>query len=1213
MTTFSFRSIDVSAPVSSDPYVSVSGVDAAGEAVGSYGYTDGDGDSYFHGFTATGSVGTTFDPPGSSNTDGIGITSGGEIFGSYVDEENRQHGFVVINGVFQQIDAFLASTTVVAGVTNAGTIFGTYVDEFGSGIHGFIDNNGSFTTLDVPGASTTSISGINAAGEIVGSYTGAGGQDHGFADIGGTFATIDPAGSISTSLVGVSATGELAGNYQNSSNVGNGFLDNNGIITTIVIPGATDTGISAINSAGEVVGYYADSVGNVHGFINQNGVTTTLDIPGATETDIYGVNDSGVISGFYNDSSYTQTGFVGVPEVPNGIVVSGTTSDVIQGGSPATLLTGVTITDSGKTNLAGATVKIANGGNSVPGDELYVNGQQSGALGNGVTASWSGVTGTLTLTGSATLAVYDALLGEVTYQDGGTDPSTGAHPGRMVTWTVNDGTTSFSTTSQVAVDRSPVANNDAGSDMAGATLTVGAVGGVLSNDSDPDGDPLTVTGVSDSAHGAGTLAQPLAGAYGHLTLNPSGSYSYVADMTSAINSAPTGSHPQDAFTYTVSDGKGGSASAVLDITLDRPPAVTTSNLTEVPDRTLAASSLFTAIDPDGAPITAYEFWDSTRDPNSGHFYLNGAQQAAGTIIEVPASQLGQLTFATGTDGNALQVRAFDGVSWSASDTAAWAPFNVNIAASPPVMPPVVTTSNLTELPGQTLAASSLFAVTDPGGLPITEYEFWDSTRDPNSGHFYLNGAQQAPGTIIEVSASQLGQLTFQTGTISNALQVRAFDGSNWSAGDAAAWAPFNVNISSAPPPSLPVVTTSNLTELPGQTLAPSSLFAVTDPGGHPITEYEFWDSTRDPNSGHFYLNGAQQAPATIIEVPASQLSQLTFVTGTVSNALQVRAFDGSNWSAGDAAAWAPFSLNIAAPPPPVMTTSNFGTPPNQTFAAASLFAVSDPNGYAITEYQFWDSTRDPASGHFYINGVQQAPGTVIDVPASQLGAVTFVAGTVSNALQVRAFDGVSWSAGDTAAWAPFSVTAAAVPATIGAGQTLELGSLFSGTISFAGATGTLKIDNSSSFSGKIAGQLAIGDVLDLTDVTAGAAATIGYTGNNSPGTLTVSDGIHTASIALLGNYSLANFTAASDGHGGTSVVDPPLAPWQGGAAPSGNFATDPAGPQGGLNQQMALLNQTLASFAPSDWGSGSTPNAPLAYEPAQQSSLAQPIASQQHA
>ena len=112
---------------------------------------------------------------------------------------------------------------------------------------------------------------------------------------------------------------------------------------------------------------------------------------------------------------------------------------------------------------------------------------------------------------------------------------------------------------------------------------------------------------------------------------------------------------------------------------------------------------------------------------------------------------------------------------------------------------------------------------------------------------------------------------------------------------------------------------------------------------------------------------------------------------------------------------------------------------------------------------------------------------------------------------------------------------------IPAGATLgpPFPSAFSGTVMFAGTTGTLKIDDSSNFSGTITGQLAIGDVIDLADITAGANATITYSGNNWPGTLTVSDGTHTANIALQGNYSLANFTASSDGHGGTMVIDPP--------------------------------------------------------------------------
>ena len=172
---------------------------------------------------------------------------------------------------------------------------------------------------------------------------------------------------------------------------------------------------------------------------------------------------------------------------------------------------------------------------------------------------------------------------------------------------------------------------------------------------------------------------------------------------------------------------------------------------------------------------------------------------------------------------------------------------------------------------------------------------------------------------------------------------------------------------------------------------------------------------------------------------------------------------------------------------------------------------------------------------------------------------------------------------------------------IGAGASVELTGAYSGTATFAAGSGTLTIDHSANFSGKIGGQLAIGDVIDLADITTGANATLAYSGNNSPGTLTVSDGTNTASIALLGNYSLANFTVSSDGHGGTSLVDPPIPTGQ-----SGDSA---------LNQRLALLSQHMASaFPTSALGNGS----PSAVDPSelgggQLSQLAQSVANQQHA
>jgi hypothetical protein len=282
-------------------------------------------------------------------------------------------------------------------------------------------------------------------------------------------------------------------------------------------------------------------------------------------------------------------------------------------------------------------------------------------------------------------------------------------------------------------------------------------------------------------------------------------------------------------------------------------------------------------------------------------------------------------------------------------------------------------------------------------------------------------------------------------------------------------------------------------------------------------------------------------------------------------------------------------------------------------AMGSLFTASDPAGDAITQYLFWDGNPDPNSGYVVVNGVAQGKYTYIPITAGQLAQTTFQVGTAPDEMFVTAYDGAQWSA-----WTVFDIIPAAGgyqdPATVASGATLELTSAYSGTVTFAGPTGVLKLDQSGSFAGKIGGQLAIGDVIDLTDITAGAGATIGYTGNNSPGTLTVSDGTHIASIALLGNYSLANFTASSDGHGGTSVVDPPLPGSQSGNSPAMYFGNDPGASLGTLSQQMALLVQHMASGFPTSGtdDGGLSAAGPFEGGGGQLPNLVQPVANQQH-
>src|SRR6202043_1117719 len=85
------------------------------------------------------------------------------------------------------------------------------------------------------------------------------------------------------------------------------------------------------------------------------------------------------------------------------------------------------------------------------------NGQQSGTVDGGlVTVSWNDITKTLNLVGTASIAAYQTLLSQITYQDAGTDSSTGSHPLRTTTWTVNDGTANIVATSQIGIERAPI-------------------------------------------------------------------------------------------------------------------------------------------------------------------------------------------------------------------------------------------------------------------------------------------------------------------------------------------------------------------------------------------------------------------------------------------------------------------------------------------------------------------------------------------------------------------------------------------------------------------------------------------------------------------------------------------------------------------------------------------------------------------------------------
>ena len=126
---------------------------------------------------------------------------------------------------------------------------------------------------------------------------------------------------------------------------------------------------------------------------------------------------------------------------------------------------------------------------------------------------------------------------------------------------------------------------------------------------------------------------------------------------------------------------------------------------------------------------------------------------------------------------------------------------------------------------------------------------------------------------------------------------------------------------------------------------------------------------------------------------------------------------------------------------------------------------------------------------------------------------------------------------NAAAQSPLSAVNSISGITIAVGATAEIEGASAQSVTFAGSTGTLILDDALGFTGQVSG-LSGSDAIDLADVSYGSNTQATFLGNDNGGTLTVTDGTQTANIDLVGNYLSSYWTLSSDGNGGTTVVDP---------------------------------------------------------------------------
>ncbi len=427
--------------------------------------------------------------------------------------------------------------------------------------------------------------------------------------------------------------------------------------------------------------------------------------------------------------------------------------------------------------------------------------------------------------------------------------------------------------------------------------------------------------------------------------------------------------------------------AFRDLSADHAPVVTAHDVSATPLQFFPASSLFSVTDADSDTITAYQFWDSTSDPASGHWVVGGAAQPAGQAINVTPAQLATAIFQSGSGSDDLWVRANDGIQWGS-----WTELHVN---APTDVGPVTSVTNLQAAHGQSFDGVDLFTYTSPFGL-ATQYDFWDSGAAAG-GHFVLNGTVLPSGQGNIINANQIGGLSYQSGSGTDTLWVRAKDGNVWGAWSSA----FTVT---APTDTGPVISVTNQTVMHGQSIPGNDLGLYSDPFGSPATQYDFWDS--GDGGGHFVLNGAVLPSGQGNIITAAQLSQLSYQSGSGADTLWVRANDGTVWGAWSNA----FTVTAPTDLGPTLTVGNLTATPGQSIPAASLFShYSDPFGSPATQYDFWDSGTG-GGGHFVLNGATLPSGQGNVIAAAQLPQLSYQAGTGADTLWVRANDGTVWGA-----------------------------------------------------------------------------------------------------------------------------------------------------------------------------------------------------------
>jgi hypothetical protein len=274
--------------------------------------------------------------------------------------------------------------------------------------------------------------------------------------------------------------------------------------------------------------------------------------------------------------------------------------------------------------------------------------------------------------GSATLLAEGVNAGLITYTPepdfAGTD---------LFTYTVSDGSGETATATVnvtiTALNDQPVAVADSGTTAEDTPLVLT----VVANDTDADGDTLTVSDLGAPAHGTAALDAA------QITYTP------------ALDFAGT-----DSFSYTISDGNGGHATGTVSV-----------SVTAAEDAPVAADDA--ASGPEDAAIVI-DVVANDRDPDGGSVQVQSLTQPAHGTVTVAAGG-GSVSYSP-----ALDFAGTDRFTYTVSDgTGESAPATVTVTITPLNDQPVAADDAATTAEDTPLVIGAVANDGDPDGDPLT--------------------------------------------------------------------------------------------------------------------------------------------------------------------------------------------------------------------------------------------------------------------------------------------------------------------------------------------------------------------------------------------------------------------------------------------------------------------------------------------------------------